>query len=44
MIRTTLERAGTPLGAHDLLIAASSLGLDACLMTKNVKNENPDPG
>ncbi|MBK9069843.1 MAG: type II toxin-antitoxin system VapC family toxin [Myxococcales bacterium] len=44
MIRTTLERAGTPIGANDLLIAASALSLDACLMTKNVGEFSRVPG
>ncbi len=34
-LRTALERAGTPIGAHDMLIAAHALSLDATLVTDN---------
>jgi tRNA(fMet)-specific endonuclease VapC len=34
-IRTDLERAGTPIGANDLLIAAHALALDCTLVTDN---------
>ncbi len=35
-IRVTLERKGTPIGAHDLLIAAHARALDAVCVTDNV--------
>jgi tRNA(fMet)-specific endonuclease VapC len=35
-IRTALERAGTPIGANDYLIAAQALALDMTLVTDNV--------
>ncbi len=35
-IRTTLERKGTPIGAHDLLIAAHARAIDAVCVTDNV--------
>ncbi len=34
-IRAELERAGTPIGANDMLIAAHALALDATLVTAN---------
>jgi tRNA(fMet)-specific endonuclease VapC len=34
-LRTELERAGTPIGANDMLIAAHALALDATLVTDN---------
>jgi tRNA(fMet)-specific endonuclease VapC len=34
-IRTALERAGTPIGANDLLIAAHALALGLTLVTNN---------
>jgi tRNA(fMet)-specific endonuclease VapC len=34
-LRTTLEKAGTPIGANDLLIAAQSLALQMTLVTDN---------
>ncbi len=36
-IRTRLERAGTPIGPNDLLIAAHSLALNLTLVTANVR-------
>jgi tRNA(fMet)-specific endonuclease VapC len=36
-IRTQLEKAGTPIGANDLLIAAQALAIDAVLVTDNVR-------
>lgn len=36
-IRTALERAGTPIGANDLLIAAHALVLDVTLVTANTR-------
>ena len=35
-IRVALERKGTPIGAHDLLIAAHARALDAVCVTDNV--------
>jgi tRNA(fMet)-specific endonuclease VapC len=34
-LRAALERSGTPIGAHDLLIAAQALSLRMCLVTDN---------
>ena len=34
-LRLALERAGTPIGANDMLIAAHALALDATLVTDN---------
>lgn len=36
-IRATLERAGTPIGAMDLLIAAHALALEIPLVTNNTR-------
>ena len=36
-IRTHLERAGTPIGPNDLLIAAHALALDLTLVTANTR-------
>jgi len=35
LLRATLERAGTPVGANDLLIAAIALAHDCLLVTRN---------
>lgn len=35
-IRVALERRGTPIGAHDMLIAAHARALDAVCVTDNV--------
>ena len=35
-IRVTLEKKGTPIGAHDMLIAAHARALDAVCVTDNV--------
>jgi tRNA(fMet)-specific endonuclease VapC len=35
LIRTQLERAGQPIGANDLLIAAHALALGCALLTDN---------
>jgi tRNA(fMet)-specific endonuclease VapC len=37
LLRTELERAGTPIGANDLLIAATARAHDAVLVTHNVR-------
>jgi len=36
-IRATLERAGTPIGTLDMLIAAHALSLDLALVTNNTR-------
>lgn len=36
-IRADLERRGTPIGANDLLIAATALAADATLVTHNTR-------
>lgn len=36
-LRTSLERRGEIIGAHDMLIAAHALALDATLVTNNEK-------
>lgn len=36
-LRAALERAGTPIGANDLLIAAHALALDMVLVTDNMR-------
>jgi len=35
-IRTALEKKGTPIGAHDMLIAAHARAIDAICVTANV--------
>lgn len=44
VIRSQLERQGTPIGAMDLLIAAHAIALDAVLITNNVKEFERVPG
>src|SRR5215216_469348 len=36
-LRVALERAGTPIGQNDMLIAAHALALDATVVTDNEK-------
>ena len=36
-LRSELERKGTPIGNHDMLIAAHALALDATLVTANIR-------
>lgn len=43
-IRYTLERAGTPIGALDMLIAAHALALDCTLVTANEREFRRVPG
>jgi tRNA(fMet)-specific endonuclease VapC len=43
-IRLALEQAGTPIGAHDLLIAAHALALDRTLVTANEAEFRRVPG
>lgn len=43
-IRVVLEAAGTPIGPHDLLIAATALRHQATLVTRNVREFSRVPG
>lgn len=43
-IRAALEAAGQPIGAHDLLIAATALHHGAALVTRNVREFARVPG
>ncbi len=43
-IRVALEAAGTPIGAHDMLIAATALRNQATLVTRNVREFSRVPG
>ncbi|MDD2808602.1 type II toxin-antitoxin system VapC family toxin [Rhodoferax sp.] len=43
-IRVALEAAGTPIGAHDTLIAATTLRYQATLVTRNVREFSRVPG
>ncbi len=43
-IRAELEAAGTPIGAHDVLIAATTLRHQATLVTRNVREFCRVPG
>lgn len=43
-IRAALEGAGTPLGPHDTLIAATALRHQATLVTRNVREFSRVPG
>ncbi len=43
-IRSHLDRAGTPIGPNDLLIAAHALALDLTLVTDNVAEFGRVPG
>lgn len=43
-IRATLEAAGTPIGPHDTLIAATALRHQAMLVTRNVREFSRVPG
>jgi tRNA(fMet)-specific endonuclease VapC len=43
-IRHALSRAGTPIGANDLLIAAQSVSLGATLVTDNEREFSRVPG
>lgn len=36
-IRADLERQGTPIGPHDVLIAATALSIQGTLVTRNVR-------
>jgi tRNA(fMet)-specific endonuclease VapC len=43
-IRATLERAGTPIGYYDILIAAQARRREALLVTANVREFRRVPG
>lgn len=43
-IRADLEAAGTPIGPHDTLIAATALRFQAVLVTRNVREFSRVPG
>lgn len=43
-IRVGLEAAGTPIGPHDLLIAATAMRHQAGLVTRNVREFSRVPG
>ncbi|MBF2053502.1 MAG: type II toxin-antitoxin system VapC family toxin [Candidatus Sericytochromatia bacterium] len=43
-VRAELERAGTPIGAMDLMIAAHALSLNLKLITRNLKEFQRVPG
>lgn len=43
-LRQTLEAAGTPIGAYDLLIAAQALRTGATIVTANVAEFGRVPG
>jgi tRNA(fMet)-specific endonuclease VapC len=43
-IRTALERAGTPIGNHDLFIAAHARSLGMTLVTHNLREFDRVPG
>lgn len=43
-IRTALEKAGTPIGANDYLIAAHALTAELTLVSDNVREFSRVPG
>ncbi len=43
-LRTTLERAGQPIGAMDMLIAAHAVSMDIVLVTNNLGEFSRVPG
>jgi len=43
-LRVALERAGTPIGGNDMLIAAHALALDLILVTANEREFSRVPG
>jgi tRNA(fMet)-specific endonuclease VapC len=43
-IRTALERNGTPIGGHDLFIAAHARCMDVTLVTRNLREFARVPG
>lgn len=44
LLRAELEAAGTPIGPHDTLIAATTLRHQATLVTRNVREFSRVPG
>jgi tRNA(fMet)-specific endonuclease VapC len=36
-VRSELEQQGTPIGTHDILIAATTLAIQGTLVTRNVR-------
>lgn len=44
LVRADLERAGTPIGAHDLMIAATALARDLTVVTRNTREFIRVPG
>ena len=44
LLRATLERAGTPIGPNDLLIAAIAVANDLTLVTHNTGEFSRVPG
>ena len=44
IIRTILERAGTPIGGNDLLVASIALANDCVLVTRNRREFGRVPG
>ncbi|RMX00998.1 type II toxin-antitoxin system VapC family toxin [Allofranklinella schreckenbergeri] len=43
-LRAALEAAGTPIGPHDLMIAATALHYQGVLVTRNVREFSRVPG
>ncbi len=43
-IRATLDAVGTPIGPHDILIAATALRYGATLVTRNEREFSRVPG
>ncbi len=43
-LRSGLEKAGTPLGNMDLMIAAHAMSINAVLVTNNMRHFSPIPG
>jgi tRNA(fMet)-specific endonuclease VapC len=43
-IRSSLQRAGNPIGANDLMIASTALATSSTLVTRNVKEFTRVPG
>ena len=43
LLRTHLEKQGTPIGSLDMLIAAHTLSIDCILVTNNEKEFNRIP-
>ena len=43
-LRASLEKAGTPIGPYDLLIAAQALARGAAIVTRNIREFSRVPG